>query len=293
MYYRRKIILSVLQILNKKVKHTFFQKFLFLFTEEQKEKCFDFVPYKFGCYSFQAESDIKTMVKYGLVESKDYYFKLSSEDYISQLKADDKKILLSVEKRFGKFTLPQIIKYVYANYPYYTLNSEIKDKYLSKSEIVKVKDSIEKANTEKLFTIGYEGISIEEYFNKLIKNNIKVLCDVRKNAISMKNGFSKNQLKGYSEKLGIIYFHFPELGIESNKRKNLNEQRDYDKLFDDYKKNVLPKNKISLLKIIEIIKEHNRVALTCFESYHTLCHRNKITESLIKLGDRNHSVTNL
>ena len=32
-------------------------------------------------------------------------------------------------------------------------------------------------------TIGYEGRSIDEYLNLLIKNNIKLLCDVRKNPI--------------------------------------------------------------------------------------------------------------
>ncbi|WP_200885350.1 DUF488 family protein [Jejuia pallidilutea] len=50
-----------------------------------------------------------------------------------------------------------------------------------------------------LFTIGYEGISLEHYLNKLIRNNIKLLCDVRKNALSMKYGFSKSQLKNACE----------------------------------------------------------------------------------------------
>jgi len=52
-----------------------------------------------------------------------------------------------------------------------------------------------------LFTIGYEGISLEEYFNRLIKNDVKVLVDVRNNPLSMKFGFSKTQLKRFCEKL--------------------------------------------------------------------------------------------
>ncbi|WP_348602891.1 DUF488 family protein [Bartonella tribocorum] len=41
------------------------------------------------------------------------------------------------------------------------------------------------------FTIGYEGKSLENYLNCLLENNIKILCDVRKNPISRKYGFSK------------------------------------------------------------------------------------------------------
>jgi len=54
MYYRRKIILSLLQEFGGKLKRTDFQKFLFLVSEHQKKRAFDFIPYKYGCYSFQA-----------------------------------------------------------------------------------------------------------------------------------------------------------------------------------------------------------------------------------------------
>ena len=48
---------------------------------------------------------------------------------------------------------------------------------------------------KQLFTIGYEGISLETYINKLIINDVNVLCDVRKNAYSQKYGFSKQTLE--------------------------------------------------------------------------------------------------
>ena len=55
MYYRRKIILALLEALDKDVSAKSMQKFLFLLTRKQKgDKSFDFVPYKYGCFSFQA-----------------------------------------------------------------------------------------------------------------------------------------------------------------------------------------------------------------------------------------------
>ena len=41
----------------------------------------------------------------------------------------------------------------------------------------------------------------------LIREDVKLLCDVRKNPLSMKFGFSKNQLKGILEGVGIEYIH--------------------------------------------------------------------------------------
>ena len=52
------------------------------------------------------------------------------------------------------------------------------------------------------FTIGYEGRAIDEYMNLLLENHVKVLCDVRKNPISRKRGFSKTAL---SEELNLNF----------------------------------------------------------------------------------------
>jgi hypothetical protein len=43
-------------------------------------------------------------------------------------------------------------------------------------------------DTTVIYTLGYEGISLEAYINKLIKNDVKLLCDVRKNPLSRKFG---------------------------------------------------------------------------------------------------------
>ncbi len=54
-----------------------------------------------------------------------------------------------------------------------------------------------------------------------MENNIKTLCDVRKNLISRKRGFSKRQLEKAVRNIDIEYIHMPELGIASEKRRNL------------------------------------------------------------------------
>jgi uncharacterized protein (DUF488 family) len=75
-------------------------------------------------------------------------------------------------------------------------------------------------NEATLFTIGYEGLSLEQYLNKLLNNQVKMLCDVRKNAFSQKYGFSKFELQDALNKVNILYLHIPELGILKANRNN-------------------------------------------------------------------------
>lgn len=60
----------------------------------------------------------------------------------------------------------------------------------------------------------------------------------------MKYGFSKKQLNSACEGFGIQYVHIPEVGIESDKRQELNTQSDYDKLFEVYKSDTLYNNSL-------------------------------------------------
>ena len=133
---------------------------------------------------------------------------------------------------------------------------------------------------KKLYTIGYEGISAEEYMNRLYSKQVKLLVDVRKNSMSMKYGFSKSQLKIMCKKMGIEFLHISELGIESNKRKNLNTPKDYEHLFNEYEQEILPSKGKELYRLQNLVEEYKRIAITCFEREHTSCHRHKISDHL-------------
>ncbi|EKR90771.1 PF04343 family protein [Leptospira santarosai str. CBC379] len=132
-----------------------------------------------------------------------------------------------------------------------------------------------------LFTIGYEGKSVESYVTELIRENVQVLCDVRKNPLSMKFGFSKAQLKSILETVGIKYIHIPGLGIDSEKRRELNSQKDYEKLFFEYEKSTLASNSKDLKIVADIFRKKSRVALTCFEADPNCCHRSRTAKKLL------------
>lgn len=283
MFYRRKIILALIQLLGGELEKIRIQKLLFLYSQKKKNPEYEFIPYKFGCYSFSAKADLNTMVKNGsLLENENYFIKNNPDDFVKTLKVEDKKILSEVVQLYGNMNSNSLIKHTYINFPYYAINSTIADKVLDEKQLEKVISSKKEVNETILFTIGYEGVSLEKYLNKLVSNDVKLLVDVRKNSLSMKFGFSKSLLKKYCESLGIEYIHIPEVGINSDQRQELNTQQDYDVLFEVYKKTTLKETDSYQTKIIELLTKYKRIALTCFEADICQCHRKPLAEAIAK-----------
>ncbi len=133
-----------------------------------------------------------------------------------------------------------------------------------------------------LCSIGYEGRSIESYINTLLKEGVTLLCDVRKNPISRKYGFSRTTLSHACEEVGIAYRHLPQLGIDSSERRGLHTQADYDALFARYNTVTLAEAVVPLEQIAAWIREGNRVAVTCYERDPAQCHRTLVAGAVLK-----------
>jgi len=284
MFYRRKVILALLEIFDGKLEKIRLQKLLFLFSQRQSKAEYDFIPYKYGCYSYSAAADLTTMVAKGLIRDEtDTVTKVDNCHYVIHLKEADKSHLLAVKALYGGLDGNALMKHTYRNYPYFAINSLKAKDLLSTEEINKVSNARPVVSNTILYTIGYEGISLEEYINRLIKNGVQVLVDVRKNPLSMKYGFSKSLLKRFCENVGIQYVHFPEVGIESDQRQELNSQKDYDDLFKRYKTTNLVKTTPTQSAIFNILKSNKRIALTCFEANICQCHRKPLAEAIAAL----------
>ncbi len=294
LYYRQQVLLSLIQSFGGQLPNIDLQKYLFLFTQVcQKEKSYEFVPFKYGCFSFQSYADRRRLTEFGFLSEADNWVLSDDIDYISKLKADDARKLKFFTKKYTSLTGDELIKEVYRQFPYYAIHSEIAEKLLSHEELNIINESRPTEDKICFFTIGYEGTSFENYLNRLIKNNIKLLCDVRKNPISRKYGFSKKTLSKTLEELGIKYIHMPDLGIVSDKRKTLNTQADYKLLFKHYEKTTLRSNKDSLTDIYKLLIENKRIAITCFEADVCMCHRGIVANALQKLPEWDFDIQNI
>jgi len=286
--------LALLELFGGELEKIRLQKLLFLFAQKQVKPDYEFIPYKYGCYSYSANADLTTMAsKSILVETEKSFIKTDKTSYLKLLKADDKTKLHAVKSLYGAMNSEALMKHTYKNFPYWAINSIKADSILSKDELSIVNNQRAGTDDMVLYTIGYEGISLEAYLNRLVKNGVRLLIDVRNNPLSMKFGFSKSQLKRYCESLNIAYVHIPEVGIVSDQRQELHTQTDYDVLFRKYRKDTLTKTISSQEYIVTLLKQHRKIALTCFEANICQCHRKHLAEAITQLPDFNYKLMHI
>jgi hypothetical protein len=260
----------------------------------RNEPLYEFVPYKFGGFSFSSYADIRAMSKYGqMAEVDNQWQKTDERDYISQLTESDAALLERTFAELGHLQGAALIRYQYLKYPYYAIKSEIAGQHLNTDEQLRIREAIPRHEGSAFFTIGYEGRSVENYMNALIRNCVRTLVDVRRNPFSMKYGFSKKQLLEICNKLGMEYIHIPELGIESARRKNLDGDEDYSALFSEYESDLATNGEPFLRSLYDIFVRERQIAITCFESDHLHCHRHKVAEALQRIVDPTLTATHL
>ena len=283
-YKRQRLCLFLLEAVRVPISKIDFQKLLFLYHQEINVNHYAFIPYHYGCYSILCKNDLSLLSKENWIVEEGDNISLSHRIDLepwAKNNAERRNVSHWVDK--NPVRGDDLIRRTYLQFPYYAINSKIKNRILNTTELKSV-DSVKNLQHNDsqniVFTIGYEGIHFEEYLNKLIKNNIKTLCDVRRNPLSRKFGFSSTMLSKFLPKLGIKYLHLGELGIATNKRKTLKNITDYEALFREYQ-NELPQLKTSLKKL-EVCVKKSRVALTCFEAQAHNCHRHCISDYLKK-----------
>jgi hypothetical protein len=279
-YKRQQFLLSFVRELNESLTAIEFQKLLFLYLTRNNLSYYDFVPYLYGGCSIQAVKDINTLQIMGWLDNSNGKIRYIGDD-LDSTSLPLAEFELSIPDQLPRVRGNRLVKLVYEQYPYYAINSKLALSIMDEAGIARIKAEKDRLRQtgQILFTIGYEGLSVERYLNILIRNDVRILCDVRKNPLSRKFGFSKCNLQKYLPNIGIEYVHLPELGIASEKRSNLSSDDDYRNLFKKYKAS-LPKCRDYLERIYQLLQTKNRIAITCFEHEPLHCHRHVIRDYL-------------
>ena len=131
-----------------------------------------------------------------------------------------------------------------------------------------------------LVTIGYEGREPDTYVRALVRAGVTILCDVRRNPVSRRPGFSKKALTAAAGAAEIRYEHLPQLGIASERRKHLETEEDVARLFAEYDRVDLPRETAAIETIEGWMRAGETVALTCLERDPAHCHRGRLAAAL-------------
>lgn len=281
MLTRQKILLRLIKENTDGCSKLCLAKMSFLLSEEgrseQLKTFYEFVPYKFGPYSFAMAHELKTLEKEGFVESTDGETlillkkgRLASQEAVEPRLARDIELL---QEHYGKLNQSQLISLVYEKHPWFTANSQFLNKRKAK---VAATDC---AN----YTVGYQSFQVDGLLNVLLKSGIRTLVDTRNNPVSRRYGFHKSSLSKLSELLGIEYLHYAQVGIPSSWRQELETQEQFKLLFQKYENEVLAAQKKTVKELASITTDRPTVLL-CREAEPAQCHRTALAKALNRIN---------
>lgn len=270
MLHRQKILLQWLRLVGRPVDKMEVTKWSFLLRHESRSQggsaFYDFVPYRYGPFSFCLYQEAAKLEAVGYIRSIDTSKWCLSPTAPSA--APDACALEDARRIVDMFAdrkVSTLINYVYDRYPQYTYYSEIRR--LASAPIA----------TPAVYTAGYERLSVDAFLDMLVQRGIKRIVDVRNNPIARRYGFHKSTLARLAEGLGIAYCHFPELGIVSADRRGLHEFSQYRALFDEYARTTLPEQPGATAAVAKLISEASSV-LVCMEADPVCCHRSVLAK---------------
>lgn len=130
-----------------------------------------------------------------------------------------------------------------------------------------------------IYTIGYQGKTIEGFLAELVDAGIQTLVDVRRRAFSRKPGFSKKRLAAALDEVGIDYWHYADLGMprELMPQRNLSDNSRILGLYGEQ----LDAHKKPLREVLYLARS-GTVCLLCFEADYQLCHRHVLATRLVE-----------
>lgn len=270
MLSRQRSILRLIQNEGGSINRLRLVKLAFLLsreTEVPRTGVYEFVPYKRGPFSFTLYHELRTLQRDGWVtEGKHDISTAEAPDLeIAFLDKGFLEMIDRVSEARQQIGTRALVDDIYRTFPWFTLNSES----LRKRAITRP------VATPAVYTVGYEGMTVDGLLDLLLRQGIRRLLDVRSNPIARRYGFHKETLRRLCADVDIEYIHFGLLGVPSAWRADLLDDASYARLFDRYEKEILPAQTAVGQKVAELVSEMPS-ALMCMEAKHHSCHRSRL-----------------
>lgn len=276
MLVRQRAILRLIEKAERPLSSTVLFKLAFLLRQEtvvaHDATFYDFLPYKFGPYSFAMQRETETLASYGYLTAQmtavGATFVPGEVRNESRLPAEIDAAIEATLKQYAGISQRDLLKDVYARYPWYAVNTELRELLTTP-----LPSRLETALA--IYTMGYHRTSIDLFINRLLREGIQNILDVRANPISRKYGFAGSSLHSICCKVGLGYHHFPRLGIPSSQRRGISGEVAFRTLFADYERRILTDNLKDIRVVSSLIKSAPSVLL-CAEQDASECHRGRL-----------------
>ena len=130
-----------------------------------------------------------------------------------------------------------------------------------------------------IFTIGYEGASLDSVLRTLAARGVAVVLDVRELPLSRRAGFSKRPLSAALEEAGIGYAHLKGLGTPKEGR-TAARQGDLERFWSVVEETMRTPEAEHDLHRAAAAAGRQPACLLCFEASPHLCHRRRVADAL-------------
>jgi|tagenome__1003787_1003787.scaffolds.fasta_scaffold20983895_3 uncharacterized protein (DUF488 family) len=136
----------------------------------------------------------------------------------------------------------------------------------------------------RIFTIGYEGATMDDFLAALKAAGVERLIDVRALPLSRRPGFSKSPLRAALEEVGVEYVHLKALGTPPDGRSaaRAGRREDLKRIYAGQLE--LPEAIVQAAQMLELAGEKPSVLL-CFEREPSECHRTLLLDAVAPEAD--------
>lgn len=131
-----------------------------------------------------------------------------------------------------------------------------------------------------IYTIGYEGTSVENFIDEIKSMGIDTVIDVREFPLSRKVGFSKTALHGFVAMAGLEYQHWSVFGCPKPIRNRYKVDADWSAYCNSF--NAYLKTQRESIKELAELSQTQDCVLVCFEADYNMCHRKMVAEAVAK-----------
>jgi uncharacterized protein (DUF488 family) len=232
---------------------------------------YEFLPYHYGPYSFTLNHELCALERDGWLRVSEHAINVSRDlrSETSKLAVALSTVLDSVVDEFRGLSTSELVSEVYRRFPWYT--SLAKDHNRRQAAITLSPCAV--------YTVGYEGLMLDGLLDLLLRSGIRRLADVRCNPVARRFGFHKSTIERHCRDVGISYVHLPDLGIPSSWRQDLDSRGSYERLFQRYDAEILPKQEVCLQTASSMAAEIP-TAFMCLEADSRCCHRTPLSKML-------------
>lgn len=267
MLHRQRALIQLIDLAGGEIDRLVLTKWAFLLRQETNsrggESFYDFVPYQYGPFSFCLYQEAEKLAALGYLKKTGKIAWRLGEVSPPSIDGRLRRDLVSIASRFRRFSVDELLDYVYQTYPRFTANS--KRKQLANRRVAR----------PAVYTTGYEKKNVDAFLNGLTETGITHLIDVRSNPIARRYGFHRSTLERLCGRLGIKYSHVGSLGIASQLRRQLNSTKDYEALFRKYESTTLKTERTAIETVSKWVAQSPSV-LVCMEAEPSCCHRARL-----------------